>query len=196
MEPFMHSNVVPRTAIPGQSRSSQDRLAKNLGYFSIALGMAELLAPRALCNAIGLRGMEPVIRAYGAREVATGVAILTSHDPEPWIWARVAGDVADIATVATGLQQDNARTENNLLALAALGAVTAVDVACARGLNAEKGNRRTAIVNYSNRSGFPRGVEAARGAARDFKVPADFRIPDALRPQPFERGRRVGRGTS
>src|ERR1041385_4866824 len=123
----MHSNIVPRTAIRGQSRSNQDRLAKNLGYFSIALGMVELLGPRALCNAIGLRGMVPVVRAYGAREVATGVAILTSHDPEPWIWARVAGDVADIATVATGLQQDNDRTENNVMALAALAAVTAVD---------------------------------------------------------------------
>jgi hypothetical protein len=189
----MHSNIVPRTAIRGQSRSSQDRLAKNLGYFSIALGMVELLAPRALCNAIGLRGMEPVIRAYGARELATGVAILTSHDPEPWIWARVAGDVADIATVATGLRQDNAKTEANAMTLAALAAVTAVDVACARGLNAEKGNRKTAIVNYSNRSGFPRGLEAARGAARDFKVPADFRIPDALRPHAFESGRRVAR---
>src|SRR3954469_18798433 len=196
MEQAMHNNLVPRTAMRGRSWSSHDRLAKNLGYFSIALGVVELMAPRALCNAIGLRGMEPVIRAYGARELATGVAILTSHDPEPWIWARVAGDVADIATVATGLQQDNARTENNVMALAALAAVTAVDVACARGLNAEKGNRKTAIVNYSNRSGFPLGLEAARGAAHDFQVPADFRIPDALRPQTFERGKRVASSAS
>jgi hypothetical protein len=187
----MHSNVVPRTAIRGRSWSSHDRLAKNLGYFSIALGMVELMAPRALCNAIGLRGMEPVIRAYGAREVATGVAILASHNPEPWIWARVAGDVADIATVATGLQQDNSRTENKVMTLAALAAVTALDVECARALNAEKGSRKTAVVNYSNRSGFPQGLEAARGAARDFKVPADFRIPDALRPGTFEHGRKV-----
>ena len=192
----MRNSLVPRTAIRGRSQSSHDRLAKNLGYFSIALGVAELMAPRALCNAIGLRGMEPVIRAYGLREVATGVAILTSHDPEPWIWARVAGDVADIATVATGLQQDNDRKENNVLTLAALAAVTAVDVACASGLNAEKGDRNTAIVNYSNRGGFPRGVEAARGAARDFQVPEDFRIPQALRPGTFERGRKVASAVS
>jgi hypothetical protein len=187
----MRNNLVPRTAIPGRSISNHDQLAKNLGYFSIALGMVELLAPRALCNAIGLRGMESVVRAYGARELATGVAILTSHDPEPWIWARVAGDVADIATVATGLQQDNTPKDNNVLALTALAAVTAVDVACARGLQAEKGDRKTAIVNYGNRSGFPRGLDAARGAARDFKVPDDFRIPEALRPGTFERGRKV-----
>src|SRR3954467_7801798 len=152
MERCMHS-VVRRSALPGQSRSSRDKLARDLGYFSIALGVAELLAPKTIGNAIGLKGMEPVIRAYGAREVATGVAILASHDPQPWIWARVAGDVADIATVAAGLQQDNARTENKVMTLAALAAVTAVDVACASALNAEKGGRSTAVVNYSNRSG-------------------------------------------
>jgi hypothetical protein len=44
--------------------------------------------------------------------------------------------------------------------------VTVVDMVCASGLNAEKGGRRTAIADYSNRSGFPQGVQAARGAAR------------------------------
>jgi hypothetical protein len=180
MEPAMHS-VVQRTALRGQSRSGRDQLAKNLGYFSIALGVAELLAPKALCNAIGVRGLEPVVRAYGAREVATGIAILASHDPEPWMWARVAGDIADIATVATGLQQDNGKRDNNLLALAALVGVTALDVACASALGAEKGSRKTAITDYSGRSGFPRGLQAARGAARDFAVPEDMRTPRLLR---------------
>jgi hypothetical protein len=69
-----------------------------------------------------------VVRAYGAREVASGIAILASHDPIPWVWARVAGDVADIATAAKGLRQDNTRKDNNVLALAALAAITTVDV--------------------------------------------------------------------
>jgi hypothetical protein len=178
----MHS-VVPRSALRGRSQSSHDKLATSLGLFSIALGVAELLAPRAVCRAAGIEGLEKVIQAYGAREIATGVAILTSHDPEPWIWARVAGDVADIATVATGLRQDNARKDNNVVALATLVAVTAVDVVCASGLTAEKGGRRTAIADYNDRSGFPKGLQASRGAARDFKVPKDMRIPDLLRPR-------------
>src|SRR5215213_4372493 len=140
MERPMHS-AVAKTALRGQSRSGHDQLARNLGYFSIALGVAELLAPRAVCNAIGLKGLESVVRAYGAREVVTGVAILASHDPAPWIWARVAGDMADIATVAIGTRQDNAKRENAALALAAVAAVTVVDVICAGGLSAEKGNR-------------------------------------------------------
>src|SRR3982074_2575891 len=119
MEGFMPSSLVPRTALRGGSQSSHDKLAKTLGYFSIALGATELLARRALCRAIVFNGLEPVVRAYGAREVATGVAILASHDPAPWIWARVAGDMADIATVATGFQPDNAERANNVLAVGA-----------------------------------------------------------------------------
>jgi hypothetical protein len=180
MEPFMPS-AVRQTALAGRSQSGRDRLAKNLGYFSIALGMAELFAPRAICKAVGMEGLEKVIRAYGAREIATGLAILTSHNPEPWIWARVAGDVADIATVATTLQQDNTRKDANVIALGALAAVTVLDVACARGLNAEKGNRTTAIADYSNRSGFPGGVKAARGAAREAPIADDMKTPRALR---------------
>jgi hypothetical protein len=181
----MHS-ALGRTALLGQSRSAHDKLARDLGYFSIALGLAELLAPKAICNVAGLKGLEPVIRAYGAREVATGVAILTSHDPAPWIWARVAGDMADIATVATGLRQDNPKKENSGLALAALTVVTLVDIACAQGLNAEKGGLKTAITDYSSRSGFPGGLAAAKGAASDFCVPDDMRVPELLRPRTLD----------
>lgn len=165
-------NLVRQTALRGQSQSGRDRMAKNLGYLSIALGFAELVAPKAICNAIGIRGLDTVVRAYGAREIATGVAILTSHNPEPWIWARVAGDMADIATVATGLRQEKGKKDNNVLALSALAAVTALDVACASALGAEKGGRNTAIADYSNRTGFPGGVESARGAGRNIQAAA------------------------
>ena len=173
---------IQSNALPGRSQSAGDRLATNLGYFSLALGAAELIAPRTISRALGLRGLEPVIRAYGAREIANGMAILTSHDPEPWVWARVAGDLADVATVATGLRPDNRKRENSLLALAGLLAVTAIDIACAKSLNSAKGGITTAIADYSNRSGYPKGVSASRGAASDFEVPEDMRIPRLLRP--------------
>jgi hypothetical protein len=189
MEASMH-DVVRRTALPGRSQSSHDRLARGLGYFSIALGVAELIAPRAICRAAGLKDLEPVIRGYGAREIATGVAILGSHDPEPWMWTRVAGDIADIATVAAGVRQDNESKGRNALAVATLAAVTLVDLACASGLQSGKGSRKTATRDYSVRSGFPLGLKAARGAARDFKVPDDMRTPELLRPWTVANGGR------
>jgi hypothetical protein len=174
-------SAIPATALPGRSQSAHDRMAKNLGYFSIALGVAELVAPRAVCRAAGLNGMESVVRSYGAREIATGVAILTSHNPAPWIWGRVAGDMADIATVATGIRQDGEKKSNAVLTLAALAAVTAVDVMCASGLESEKGNRKTAVADYSDRSGFPQGLQAARGAGRHIKMPRDMKTPEILK---------------
>src|SRR5215212_2327192 len=116
-------DAVRRSALPGRSQSSHDKMARSLGYFSI----------------------------------------LGSHDPEPWIWTRVAGDLADIATVATGAQQDNQSKGRSALALATLAAVTLVDLACANGLNSEKGSRKTATRDYSRRSGYPQGLQAARG---------------------------------
>ena len=176
----MRSAIAP-TALRARSQSGHDRMAKGLGYLSIALGAAELVAPRAMCRAAGLNGMEPLVRSYGAREIATGVAILTSHNRAPWIWGRVAGDMADIATVATGIRRNGEKTTNAILTLAALAAVTAVDVMCASGLESEKGNRKTAVADYRDRSGFPGGLQAARGAARHLKIPADMKTPEILK---------------
>ncbi len=108
-------------------------LAEGLGWFSVGLGLAELLAPRALAAWLGMEERAGLIRAYGAREMATGAAILLSRgDPAPWVWARVAGDGLDLATLAAGLAGDNPRRGNVGVALAAVGGVTALDVACAR----------------------------------------------------------------
>jgi hypothetical protein len=172
----MHSKV-PRTALPGRSQSAHDLLAKGLGYFSIALGMTELLAPRAVCEAAGIEDREGVIQVYGAREIAQGIAILASHDPTPWIWGRVAGDALDIGTVLT--ETRSLGNPNTILSLVALAGVTALDMICATGLTAEKGGRDTATADYRNRSGFPKGIEQARGVAREFSVSRHG--PQALR---------------
>jgi len=91
----------------GHPDSATDRLARGLGLFSIGLGLAEFVAPRALARAHDMPGNKPLIRAYGAREIATGVAILASDDPTPWIWGRVAGDVLDLATLTTSRRKQS-----------------------------------------------------------------------------------------
>src|SRR5436305_2425290 len=51
----------------------KDSLAQFLGWFSVALGSAQLAAPRAMCRLVGARGdgMSPlVMRLMGAREMA------------------------------------------------------------------------------------------------------------------------------
>ncbi len=180
---------LPSSPLRGTSQSPYDKLAQGLGYFSIGLGLAELLAPRSLSRLLNMEGHETLIQAYGAREIATGVAILTSHDPTPWIWGRVAGDVADLATVGTANHGE--KPENVTAAFVALLGVTVLDVICASGLTAEKSLGGPEMANrYSDRSGFPRNPRSMRGAASEFDAPKDMRIPPLLRPYATEKPKR------
>jgi uncharacterized membrane protein len=75
------------------------RLAKGLGWYSLVLAAAQLLAPRTLTRWLGLDDNErnvAVMRAVGVRELVKGVGILTSYRPAGWLWARVAGDAMDL----------------------------------------------------------------------------------------------------
>jgi len=163
-------------------RASRD-LAHGLGWFSIGLGLTEMACGGAIARWLGMPRAAPVIRAYGVRELLQGVGILGSHDPTPWISARVAGDALDIATVLPGLGDRNPHRGNVMIALVALAGVTAVDVICAQNLSkaplapSEKVRR-----DYRRRSGFRGGAAAMRGAARDFKPPPDIVGPEAMRP--------------
>jgi hypothetical protein len=113
-------------------------IATGLGWFSIGLGLAELIAPRTLTRALGMEDEAEIVRAYGLREIAAGVGLLTQKDPTPWLWGRVAGDVLDIATLAIGLDRRNPQRNKVGMALAAVVGVTLIDIATAKAL----GDRR------------------------------------------------------
>ncbi len=166
----------------GHPDSTTDTLARGLGIFSIALGIAEVAAPHAIARWLGMRGQARLIQAYGVREIATGIGILASRDPTPWIWGRVAGDGLDLATLATGLEGNNPKKGNVGIAMAAVAGVTALDVYCAQVLSGESPHPLPPMQDYSDRSGYPKGIEQSRGAASDFEVPRDFRTPEALQP--------------
>lgn len=175
--------IFPRRGATGRgAHSGYERLAKGLGLFSIGLGLAELFGSRAICRALGLDRHETLVKAYGAREIATGIAILASHDPTPWIYGRVGGDAMDLATLATGFEGGSDKSGNLLLATATVAGVTIVDILCAKGLTSDKRLSKAGDYDYRDRTGFPRSPSAMRGAARDLDVPADFRIPAPLRP--------------
>ena len=120
--------AVERRADDGQT------LANFLGWFSLGLGAAEILAPRTLERWLGVEGRMALVQGYGVREVGTGIGILTERRPAGWVWGRVAGDVLDLGTLATALTPDNPRKRNVLLAMGAVAGVMALDVLCARQL--------------------------------------------------------------
>lgn len=160
--------------MPRSRDKSAMHLARRLGWLSIGLGALELAGPHRLSRMLGLRGAEPVIAFYGLREIATGIAILIARDPVPFVWGRVAGDALDITSLMAGFA-DSRRKPILLLALGSVAMVTAVDLICAQTLQVDTMRKRSRIPDYSDRSGMPKPSKQMRGAARDFKIPADMR---------------------
>jgi hypothetical protein len=161
------------------SLGTSDRLAKALGWFSLGLGLAEILAPGHITRALGMEGKEGVVRAFGAREIGHGLLTL-SPDKQVGLWSRVAGDGLDIATLMGGLRDENPKRDNVAIALAMVLVVTLLDVIGAQSTTVRHSRKVGERRLYRDRSGFPRGVQAARGAARDFKTPADMRAAPVL----------------
>jgi hypothetical protein len=158
-----------------------DRLAKGLGWFSIILGAAELIAPDRITKALGMEGKERLVRAYGAREIVSGIFSL-SIDKQTGLWSRLAGDGLDIATLMTGLRPDNPKRDNVVFALAMVGGVTLLDAIGAQSTGARHSLQQGKPRRYGDRSGFPNGVQAAKGAAKNFQVPSDMRSGLSLVP--------------
>ena len=104
-------------------------IAESLGWLSVGLGVAALLAPRKIGDLSGLDDKDGLIRLVGARELVSGIGLLSQSNKSPWLWARVVGDAIDLAVLATahrGTSRDRSRT---LSAAAVVAAITAADVA-------------------------------------------------------------------
>ena len=113
-----------------------ENFPRALAYFSFGLAGAQVAAPEAVARLIGLkRGAmsTKVLRAIGVRELAAGAGLLADQSRAPvWLWARVAGDVMDMALLGAAMTDRHNQRARLTAALASVGAVTAADVASAR----------------------------------------------------------------
>ena len=112
-------------------RSTAYKVARFLGYASIAIGLIELVWADSLAMSLGLSRFEWLVRAYGVREVLTGVLILVSKDPTPWIWLRVIGDAIDGATLGWGYMRNPYKMMEIATTFMTVTPVIIADVWCA-----------------------------------------------------------------
>jgi uncharacterized membrane protein len=154
----------------------RDQLARFVGWFSIGLGTAQVVAPRTLSKLVGAsgEGIAPrVMRAMGLRELAQGVGILTRPRPTTWVWSRVAGDALDLALLAVvGVKNRKART---LFAIANVAAVAAPDVYEARFLASKRGEpwKAKRILKTVTIARPRHEVQEAWTAARELRMKVD-----------------------
>jgi uncharacterized membrane protein len=109
--------------------------ARGLAYFSLGLGTAQMLAPRAVAHLIGVKGESRArlaMRLVGPREIAAGVGLLTQPRPVPWLWSRVAGDVMDLGLLTLAMTDGHNQRPRVAASMAAVAGVAIVDFRSAR----------------------------------------------------------------
>jgi len=123
-----------------QADGEMERLARFLGWFSLGLGFAQIAAPGKVAQLVGVDDNDEtvaVMRVLGAREIASGLGILTQSKPAPWLWARVGGDAMDLALLRRALSSPRADHNRVAAATAAVAGIAAVDALCSTRLTAE-----------------------------------------------------------
>lgn len=134
-----------------EDRNSGSKLGTSLTLVGMGLGLAELAAPAAVGRAVGLGARGGVggvgMRLVGARGLALGLATLLRRKRSGWLWARVGGDLLDLALLGMALGQSGRRGRRDRslrlpLALGAVAGMTVVDVV--RAVRTTRANRAAA----------------------------------------------------
>jgi uncharacterized membrane protein len=158
----------------GSRGSNEEKIARGLGWFSIGLGLAEIAAPRELARLIGVRGnYSGLFRMLGAREIASGIGILTGrgqgNSPNAfWLWSRVGGDAMDLALLGAASKLRRSDKGRIAAATAAVAGVTALDMIFSRRLSRRNGAKSGAI-RVSQAVTINRSPEELYGFWRDFQ---------------------------
>jgi len=151
------------------------QLSRGLGWFSIALGAAEVLAPAAIARIAGVDENErsrSIIRTLGAREIGSGVAILADLSSAPRVWSRVAGDAVDLGFLGSALCSDRVDGGRLTFATAMVAGVTLLDVIAAQRLGARAARparRATAGVRVEQVVTINRPIEQVYDFWRNFE---------------------------
>jgi uncharacterized membrane protein len=104
-----------------------------LGWLSIGLAAAAVFAPRSVGRITGLGDRTSLLRLVGLRELASGLGLLTQENKTPWLAARVAGDVMDLAIALSAAGPDNPLRGRVFATLGVVGVIAAADLsACGR----------------------------------------------------------------
>jgi hypothetical protein len=148
------SELEDRTAVTGDNfvelkyRSTRNystaAMAKGLGIFSIALGLAEVFMPSQLGELAGVSRKErAILPVLGLREIAHGIGILSSAKPTTAVWTRVGGDVLDLAYLGSSFISDDGNKKRLAGATAAVLGVAALDLICAQRLSSQNWREST-----------------------------------------------------
>src|SRR5687767_1314219 len=149
-------------------------LAQSLGWFSIGLGLAELIAPRRVEKCVGVPGNHKILTPLlGVRELTAGLGILTQERPKEWLWSRVFGDFMDLALLSAAFKSNKSNSKRLAIATTMVGGVTALDILASK----QTGQERVSMRNGRTKDGavrMTRTITIQRSARELYSFWRDF----------------------
>jgi hypothetical protein len=106
-------------------------LTTGLTWFSVGLGIAQLVAPARMAKLIGMRDTDDgrsLMRLIGVRETAAGLGLLSGTKADAWLGARIGGDLIDLALMAGAMRQRGTNQTRLRAATGAVLGITALDI--------------------------------------------------------------------
>lgn len=110
-------------------------LARGIGWLSVAVGAALVVAPRRMVSGFGMGERPRLGRFLGVRDMVIGAGILSRRaDPAPWLLARALSDAQDAAILIGGIVTGAFPRGKALFGLVVASGVCAASLALARRL--------------------------------------------------------------
>jgi uncharacterized membrane protein len=164
------------TATANDDGAGAQRLANALGWFSIGLGLAQVVVP---ANVARLAGTDPsprtlqLMRALGLREISSGIGILSGKRTDDWVRARVAGDMMDLALLGRLLLSESSDRGKTLASTVAVAGVTALDMLAAASLGKQRDAKNSQRSSTTMEQDEQKNLKKVRRAITINRSPAE-----------------------
>lgn len=117
------------------------QLSMMIGMTAIGLGAWGALFPKSVKRTLGISApAAAIVGVFGVRELWSGFKLAEDPTRTGVLWARVGADVFDIAVLTVLSNPGNPKRDNARKALAAVFAITALDVVTAVRMSAVQRN--------------------------------------------------------
>jgi hypothetical protein len=65
------------------------------------------------------RKYTPLLRAFGLREIVSGLGLLVGRNDQAWLWSRVGGDVLDVGFLTFAFVREKNADKRKMIAISA-----------------------------------------------------------------------------
>src|SRR5690349_13122050 len=135
-----------------KNSSAMRKIAAGLGWFSVGMGVAEIVAPGAVSKLIGVKRKSSDTRWRGVRKLAAGIGLMQAPQSGMGLLTRAGANVLELSRMRSRSRRRGSNSGRAAIGLAALAGVAAICVKQARaaGTHAEPIRHTSAtVVNKS-----------------------------------------------